>query len=231
MDICLSAARAAASRRNGARSRGPKTPEGKARSAQNALKHGFRTQAHIVLPREDAAGFAALEAALAVELAPEGALQSVLVHRIACATWRLDRADRLEVEVFARQSYGNAGLGLALIRDGNGTRSIETLMRYRGAAMAELMRALRVLKALQAEAAEPQKMREAAPALPAPTQEEMPIEPEARENPGEHAPASQADQPELRGEPDARRAPPGPACDRVAQPVARSTPGKRTAVM
>jgi hypothetical protein len=148
----LPSARAEASRRNGAKSRGPKTPEGKARSAQNALKHGFRAQAHIVLPGEDAAAFAALEAALAVELAPEGALQRVLVDRIARATWRLDRADRLEVEVFARQSYGDAGLGLALIRDGNGTRSIDTLMRYRGAAMAELMRSLRTLKALQAEA-------------------------------------------------------------------------------
>jgi hypothetical protein len=38
------------------------------------------------------------------------------------------------------------------MRDGNGTRSIETLMRYRGAAMAELTRSLRTLKALQAEA-------------------------------------------------------------------------------
>jgi hypothetical protein len=40
---------------------------------------------------------------------------------------------------------------MALIRDGNGTRSFETLMRYRSAAMAEFMRALRTLKALQAE--------------------------------------------------------------------------------
>ena len=72
--------------------------------------------------------------------------------RIARAAWRLDRADRLEVEVFAHRSYGNAGVGLALIRDGNGTRSVETLMRYRGAAMAELMRALRALNALQAKA-------------------------------------------------------------------------------
>jgi hypothetical protein len=41
-----------------------------------------------------------------------------------------------------------------MIRDGNGTRSFETLMRYRSAAMAEFMRALRALKALQAEQAD-----------------------------------------------------------------------------
>ena len=45
----------------------------------------------------------------------------------------------------------DGGLGLALIRDGNGARSFETLLRYRGAAMAEFWRALRTLKALQAE--------------------------------------------------------------------------------
>jgi hypothetical protein len=42
---------------------------------------------------------------------------------------------------------------MALIRDGNGTRSFETLLRYRGAAMAEFWRALKTLKALQAEQA------------------------------------------------------------------------------
>ena len=51
----LPSARAEASRRNGAKSRGPRTPEGKARSAQNALKHGFRAHKHMVLPGEDAA--------------------------------------------------------------------------------------------------------------------------------------------------------------------------------
>jgi hypothetical protein len=53
----LPSARAEASRRNGAKARGPKTPEGKARSAQNALKHGFRAQKRIVLPGEDGAAF------------------------------------------------------------------------------------------------------------------------------------------------------------------------------
>jgi hypothetical protein len=139
--VPVSNARAAASRKNGAKSRGPKSPEGKARSARNALKHGLRAEKYLVLLHEDGGEFARLEAALVAELAPEGALQSVLARRVARAAWRLIRADRLEAEVFAERSYGAASPGLALIRDGNGTRSIETLLRYRGAARAELTRA------------------------------------------------------------------------------------------
>jgi hypothetical protein len=80
-------------------------------------------------------------------------LQAVLARRVAVAAWRLARADRMEVELFEERRWEDAGVGMALIRDGNGTRSFETLMRYRSAAMAEFMRALRTLKALQAEAA------------------------------------------------------------------------------
>jgi hypothetical protein len=58
-----------------------------------------------------------------------------------------------QTELFAERGYGGAGPAVALIRDGNGTRSFETLLRYRGAAMAEFWRALRTLKALQAERA------------------------------------------------------------------------------
>jgi hypothetical protein len=151
--VAVSHARAEASRKNGAKSSGPKTQEGKARAAQNALRHGLRAQKYLVLPEEDGAEFAALEAAMVAELAPVGALQTVLARRVAVAAWRLARADRLEVEVFEERGYGNASPGLALMRDGNGTRSFETLLRYRGAAMAEFWRALKTLKALQAEQA------------------------------------------------------------------------------
>jgi hypothetical protein len=152
--VPVSNARAEASRKNGAKSRGPNTPEGKARAAQNALKHGLRAQKYVVLPEEDAAEFAELEAAMIEELAPVGALQTVLARRVAVAAWRLARADRIETELFAERSWGaNANSGLAMIRDGNGTRSFETLLRYRGAAMAEFWRALKTLKALQAEQA------------------------------------------------------------------------------
>jgi hypothetical protein len=151
--VPVSNARAEASRRNGAKSRGPKTPEGKARSAQNALRHGMRAQRYVVLPDEDAVEFAELQAALIEELAPVGALQTVLARQVPVAAWRLARADRIEAGLFEERRWDDGDLGLALIRDGNGTRSFETLMRYRNAAMAEFMRALRTLKALQAEEA------------------------------------------------------------------------------
>jgi hypothetical protein len=150
--VPVSHARAEASRRNGAKSRGPRTPDGKARSSRNALKHGLRAATHVVLLDEDWDEFRALEGALLAELTPVGAVQAILVQRIAIATWRLARADRLEVEVLAFRAYAGATPGLALIRDGNGTRTIETLLRYRGAALAELTRSLRALQALQAAA-------------------------------------------------------------------------------
>ena len=80
--VSVSNARAEASRRNGTRSRGPKTAAGKARSAQNALKHGLRAEKYVVLPEEDFDEFEALEAALITELAPETALQRILAGRI-----------------------------------------------------------------------------------------------------------------------------------------------------
>jgi hypothetical protein len=197
MSICPGA-RAEASRVNGARSRGPKTPEGKAHSAQNALKHGLRAQKFVVVGDEKAAEFAALETALIDELAPDGALQGLLAGRIARAAWRLERAERIEAELFAREMHsplGGGDLGLALIRDGNGARAFDTLLRYRGSALAELWRALRLLKALQAEA----HAREAPAPLPQVDNIcacETPIEPEASGNPGEAPPEPAADKPE-----------------------------------
>jgi hypothetical protein len=136
-------------------------------------------------------------------LAPEGALQGLLAGRIARAAWRLERAERIEAELFARHAHSDRDLGLALIRDCNGTRAFDTLLRYRGTALAELWRALRLLKALQAEAAVPHApVFEAEPAaqLPAPQADagatcQQPIEPEGRRIPGENAPVPPTDAP------------------------------------
>jgi hypothetical protein len=150
--IRINGARAAASRANGAKSRGPRTAEGKARSAQNALKHGLSARKHVLLPDDSRAEFTALESALLEDLRPEGALQTLLAHRLIAAAWRLTRADRLE---FGLLTGGDAfeSPGRALVRGGRAAGAFATLVRYRGGAQAELFRTLKVLKALQAEAA------------------------------------------------------------------------------
>ena len=153
-------ARALASRQNGARSRGPKTAAGKARAARNALRHGLSARRHLLLDDEDAAAFAAFEAAARTELAPAGEFQADLVARIVTAAWRARRADRLEAALLGRylsasqpgdQRERQHALGLELIRDGNCPRALDTLVCYRGSVLAELFRALGPLKALQAE--------------------------------------------------------------------------------
>jgi hypothetical protein len=154
----VSAARAAASRRNGAKSCGPKTAAGRARVARNATKHGLCARRMMLLVDENAAAFGAFEAALHDELAPEGALQADLVARIVVAAWRARRADRLEAAVLGRHLEGaslfhqsaQSALGLGVMGN-SGARALDTLVRYRGSALAELFRSLAALKALQAE--------------------------------------------------------------------------------
>ncbi len=84
----------AANRANAQKSTGPRTPEGKARSRWNALKHGLRAADLIPEPlrdRESPEEFQALHEALREELAPAGALAEHLVLTIAQCIWRLNR--------------------------------------------------------------------------------------------------------------------------------------------
>ena len=98
MPAARSPAQAEAARRNGVRSRGPVTPEGKARSSRNALKHGLAAADHLVLDGEDGASYEQLLRDLVEDLAPETAIEARLVHRLAATLWKRDRADRLEAE-------------------------------------------------------------------------------------------------------------------------------------
>jgi hypothetical protein len=88
-----------ANRENARHSTGPKTPEGKAHSSANAIRHGLLAR-QIVLPIEDRAQYLELLAALEAEHQPVGPLETYLVHQMASAQWRLQRLTRIETGFF-----------------------------------------------------------------------------------------------------------------------------------
>ena len=87
--------RIAASRANGRKTRGPVTPEGKARSAANAIRHGLasthRACYSTCLANESPAEFMLLYEALVAEFAPATAAEHLIIHEMAVSRWRLHR--------------------------------------------------------------------------------------------------------------------------------------------
>jgi hypothetical protein len=93
-----------ANRQNGKLSKGPKTAEGKAVSANNARKHGLLS-VDIVPPTEDNEKFSEFAERLHEELKPESELESMLVERIIAMAWRLRRLGTIEAGILIWQ-YG-----------------------------------------------------------------------------------------------------------------------------
>ena len=87
--------------RKNAKKGGVKTPQGKAKTRLNAVRHGLLCQ-NLVLPEEDECAFADLRDRLIVDLQPVGELEMLLVLRIASGFWRLDRALRVETALLDR---------------------------------------------------------------------------------------------------------------------------------
>jgi hypothetical protein len=89
----------AANRRNAKKSTGPKTPQGRAVSKMNALKHGILSKEAVVRGRcikEDDRELAALHQRLWEDLQPVGLLEEMLVDDIVTARWRRRRALKAE---------------------------------------------------------------------------------------------------------------------------------------
>ena len=93
--VPTSAARVEANRKNAQLSTGPRTPEGKAVSRRNSLKHGL-TGEGVVVPDEDVEAVSERFAAMEDELRPKHATSLVLVQRIALHSIRLERSARQE---------------------------------------------------------------------------------------------------------------------------------------
>lgn len=94
-----------ANRRNARLSTGPKTDRGKDHSRRNAVKHGILASALLVVKgegAEDRAEFDELLRALRQDCSPVGALEELLVERIATSWWRQKRALQCEAALVER---------------------------------------------------------------------------------------------------------------------------------
>ena len=96
-----------ANRRNAQLSTGPRTADGRARVALNALKHGL-TGKQFVLPGEDPAEFDAFRSDLIADLAPQGVLEEIFAEKIVADAWRFRRAMQLMAALYQREERQNA---------------------------------------------------------------------------------------------------------------------------
>jgi hypothetical protein len=132
------AAQIAANQANAKLSTGPRTPEGKAAVAKNAVKHGF-TSTQAVVADEDRGVFEEFREQYYSELRPEGLLEDELLEQIVHASWNLRR-----IRLFER----------AMLDDNHWELDkLDKVTRYRRAMQRDFNRALTELKTLQADRA------------------------------------------------------------------------------
>src|SRR4051794_24522683 len=87
--------RAESARINGAKSRGPKTPEGRAKSSMNAVSHGI-TAKTMILQNENPEEFQKMLKGYSEDLQPATQTEMEQVSKLVAARWRLRRIWRYE---------------------------------------------------------------------------------------------------------------------------------------
>jgi hypothetical protein len=113
------AAQIAANRLNAQNSTGPRTPEGKAASSFNALKHGLDA-ASIVIPGEDPAAYDALAADYHRQFHPQSAVEHFHVDTLIRSDWQKRRLQRVEAKLYRALLAEGAtpeDLEIAILRD------------------------------------------------------------------------------------------------------------------
>jgi hypothetical protein len=145
---------------NGAKSHGPVTPEGKARSSANSRQHGLTASA--LIAGESDEHFQLLLADFIAQFQPQTAVETDLVEVMAIARWRLRRLLSIETHMYEqdmirnrkRIDYNIKGLDfegrLAFVfREMTEGNSLTLLMRYEGSINRSYDKALKQLLQLQ----------------------------------------------------------------------------------
>jgi len=142
-----SESRQTANSANAQLSTGPRTADGKARSSQNARKHGL-TATHLVIAADDRDEFDEFLAELEADIRPQGALQQTLFEQIVASAWNLRRIPRMEAELTASaQTYCD------ILNNPELTAKLDRLARHKTTNERSFHRSLRELKSLQTDAA------------------------------------------------------------------------------
>jgi hypothetical protein len=92
---------------------GPRSPEGKAISSGNSLKHGLAS-GRVIIPGEDPAEFEALLQDLIAEHTPAGETEQLLVQHMAQSWWLMQRAIRIQNQAFTETRVDTHKLALFL---------------------------------------------------------------------------------------------------------------------
>jgi hypothetical protein len=214
--------KSAAARANGAKSRGPSTPAGRARSSRNSLRHGLAAPsanlppASVVLPTESRKDFQILLDSHLAQFNPSSGVETELVHIMASVRWRLRRLQAIETtllgnEMVRRAEYiasefqemdqdptADDRLVYVFKKLADGGQSLALLVRYEGALNRSYDRAFKQLQILQSARMRPQSND---------TQPNEPKTSPAKSNP--RALASICEPP---------NAPPAPSCDNRSSP-------------
>jgi hypothetical protein len=145
--MSTSAARQIANAANAEHSTGPRTPEGKMHSSQNARKHGL-TAAELIIGAEDREEFDELLAEFQNDVRPQGILQQTLFDELVASAWKLRRILRMEAEICS-----HATTYLELLNDDGLQTKLDRLARHKSRIERTFHRNLKELKALQTNAA------------------------------------------------------------------------------
>jgi hypothetical protein len=146
-----SSKRVEANRRNAKRSTGPRTRAGKARSSQNAMRHGLLAK-RTLLAGESEEELALLRRGMRHSLKPVGEFEEELVEKMVSAVWRKRRADGVEQGLWDARgtvSAGKATIVDVFFLDSRHDHSLEKLTRYAVASNNEFARCFKMLKEAQ----------------------------------------------------------------------------------
>src|SRR5450631_4281563 len=90
-----SPAQYAANRLNALKSSGPTSPQGRARSSMNALRHGLTARV-VVLPSEDMAAYKAFSVEIVDSLEAQTPVERQFAQTVADNQWRINRIRSIE---------------------------------------------------------------------------------------------------------------------------------------